>query len=317
MRFFIQFCITLVILLVLWIALVYFQTGNPTQTSQWVADVYNKKTAIAQNIQTDKIVIVSGSNSLFGVDSQLLSEKFQKPVINLGVNAGVYLPYILFHAKKVIKKGDTVLLPLEYSMYIYDGIPNTQMIDYIFSRDFEAFFSLSLREQFYMIWNINFERIYAGYSGYKNKTVQQGLYRVGHIDNYGDHIGARKKNKSPAIQKQLDGHSPNKYYEAFDTKSLGWKYIIAFDNWCKDIKARCVFLPPTMMYFEQYSHDEKQKKFFKEIKKTALGYDLEFVGDMYDYMYPKEYYFNTDYHLSFEYRDIRTKQMIKDLSSVL
>lgn len=313
MNFFIKFFITLFTLFIIYIAAVFVQTSRPTAMSQWVYDVYEKKTSIAHTIQEPKIIIVSGSNALFGIDSKMLSEHFDKKVINYGVNAGVLLPYTLYKAKEIIKPHDTVLLPLEYHMYTYDGIPNEQMIDYIFSRDIKAFYSLTTKEQFYMVWNITFKRLYDGYKAQGGEKVTQGLYGSHNIDEYGDQKSATKEAKSEAIAAELDAHKPNNYGSLYSKDLLMWNYLEKFVSWCKSQNTKVIFVPSTMLYFDTYKTDSKERWFYENIANEIRNRGWEFVGNPYDYMYAKDSYFNTDFHLTSEAKEIRTKQLINNL----
>lgn len=315
MTFFIRFFTSLIVLFIFWVGIVYFQTSNATQMSQWVYDVYEKKTNIANNIKEKKIVIVAGSNSLFGINSKMLSEAFDKPVVNFGVNAGVYLPYILYKSKKVIKKGDVVLVPLEYPMYNYDGMPNEQMIDYIYSRDRDAFFTLSLKEQFYMVWNITFKRLYDGYMAKGGKRVTAGLYGSHNVDEFGDQIGATKEAKSKPIEDELNALKPNRYGKEYDKNAKGWEYLEEFVSWCGEKDVKVIFVPSTLLKFDIYKSDKKERWFYENLSNEVKKRGWLYIGEPYTYMYDKEYYFNTDFHLTTEGRDIRTKQMIFDLKS--
>jgi len=317
MIFFRNFFITFFILFFIWISVIYFQIDRPTLMSQWVYDVYKKKITIANNIKSKKIIIVAGSNSMFGCDSKKLQKAFGLPVVNFGVNAGVYLPYILYKAKQIIKKDDIVILPLEYSLYNYDGIPNIQMIDYIFSRDFDAFWSLTLKEQFYMIWDIPLKRIYDGYMAKGGSVVKYGLYRSGNIDKYGDQLGATPKAKTTSIKKELDKLKANHYGINYNSNSLGFKYLTNFVQWCKEKNVKVIFTPSTLLYFKTYKNDKTEQWFYTNLSKIIKNKGWIYIGDPYKYMYEKKYYFNTDYHLTTKGRQIRTKQMIKDLSSIL
>lgn len=313
MNFFIKFFLTVCILFIAYIVVVFAQTSRPTVMSQWVYDVYEKKTAIANSINEPKIIIVSGSNALFGIDSKMLQEHFGKKVVNYGVNAGVLLPYTLYKAKEVIKPHDTVILPLEYHMYTYNGIPNEQMIDYIFSRDIKALYTLTPKEQFYMVWNITFKRLYDGYKATGGTKVTQGLYGVHNIDEFGDQLGNTQEAKSEAIATELDTHKPNNYGSLYSKDLLMWSYLDEFVLWCKSQDARVIFVPPTMLYFDTYKTDPKEKWFYENIANEIKNRGWEFVGNPYDYMYDKSSYFNTDFHLTNEARVLRTKQLINNL----
>lgn len=299
--------------MLVWLGVVYMQRGNDTLMGQWVYDSYAKKTAIAMAIDAKKIVIVSGSNALFGIDSGVLQEAFDMPVVNFGVNAGVMLPYTLYRAKSVIKSGDTVLMPLEFDMYSYDGVPSVQMIDYIYARDMHAFYALSFKEQFYMVWNITFGRVYDGYMSKGGKPVRVGLYGAHHIDGNGDQINTQRGYKSEAMQDELDALDAHHYGAEYDSDALGWEYLEEFVLWCEEKGAKVIFMPSTLMYFDSYKRDEKERWFYENLANEVRKKGWSYVGEPYEYMYDKEFYLNTDFHLIDSGRKIRTQQMILDL----
>jgi hypothetical protein len=313
MRYFIGFFGSMVFGATLWLLVIYFQISNKTEMSQWVWDAYAKKTQIANSIDGKKIIIVAGSNTLFGIDSKLLSKNLHLPVVNFGVNAGVYLPYTLYKAKSVIKNKDIVLMPLEYSMYNYDGEPNIQMIDYIFSRDIDAFFELSFKEQFYMIWNIPFKRVYDGYMAKGGKRVASGLYGAHNIDNYGDQINTSLRYRTKSMQKELDMLKPNRYADEFSRDALSWGYLDKFVKWCKKREVKVIFMPSTLMYFDIYKKDKAQREFYENLGDEIRKRGWIYVGKPFEYMYDKSLYLNTDFHLIDKGRKLRTLRMIEDL----
>jgi hypothetical protein len=315
MKFFIRFFITLVVLFLLWSGVVLGQGQRATQTSQWVFDVYKKKKAYAQSIDEKKIVILSGSNALFGINSKMLEDAFGVKVVNYGVNAGVLLPYMLYKSKEIIKPKDVVILPLEYHVYTYDGTPNTQMIDTIFSRDIDFFYALTPKEQFLTVWNITLERILAGYEAKGGTPVNSGLYGAHNVDARGDQIGATAAAKNEYIEKELDALMPNNYGKIYKKDALAWYYLEEFVSWCDARDVKVVFMPTTMLFFDVYKKDSKERWFYENIAKEVEAKGWSFVGEPYEYMYTKEHYFNTDFHLTSEARDMRTKQMIADLAA--
>lgn len=317
MRFFFYYFSLLILFFFLWVLLVYFQTSNPTNMSKWVNDVYEKKSAYAKSIDGKKIIVVAGSNTLFGLDSKKISNAFNIPVVNYGVNAGVFLPYILYKAKSIINNNDIVLLPLEYPMYNYNGIPNEQMIDTIFSRDFDAFFELTLKEEFLMLWNITFNRLLKGYTDKNNIQNFKGLYGAHNINKYGDQINTDDKYKNENMKKVINQYNANKYANNFNKNALAWDYLSDFMQWCKRKNVKVIFMPSTMMYFDDYKNDLKNKEFYINLPKFIQNKKWIFIGNTYDYMYDKKYYFNTDFHLTKEGKNLRTNQMIKDLKNKL
>lgn len=70
-----------------------------------------------------KVIIVSGSNALFGMDSELLGGLLGRPVVNMASHASLPLD---FHAEKVLSvasAGDAVVMPLEFGYYAAEPTP--------------------------------------------------------------------------------------------------------------------------------------------------------------------------------------------------
>ncbi|MEN4045907.1 hypothetical protein [Sulfurimonas sp. NWX367] len=283
--------------------------------SQWIFEVYRQKESLVKKTYTRKTVLVAGSNALFGIDSRMLAKAFEMPVLNDGVNAGIELPCILHEAKKVIREGDIVIMPLEYPMYSYDGTPGMQMIDYILSREPECFLQLTLKEQFYILWHVRFQRLWDGYFHSDSQMPTTGLYGVQHINAYGDQTHTSRKERTAAFYKEVLGYAkhPQKYGAAFDTQALGWKYLTQFVQWCRQKKVTVVFMPSTLMYNSTYRQNPQERWFYEHIASEIRKRGWTFVGNPYDYMYPQEMYFNTNFHLIDAARKKRTLQMIKDL----
>ena len=310
---------TVLLCFVGWGVLVTGQAGNPTRMSQWISDAYLKKMQIARKIEGKKIVIVAGSNALFGIDSGMLSKAFHMPVVNDAVNAGIELPCTLFMAQKVIRPGDIVLLPLEYPMYSYEGKPGIQMIDFLLAREPECFWNLTWKERFYIVWHVSLKRVWKGYSGYKNTPVTSGLYGAHHIDRHGDQTGTDLSHRTAAMYEEVLQHSshPESYGKAFDMEALGWEYLEKFVEWGKAHDVKIIFMPSTLMRHESYRNDPQEKWFYTHIAEEIRRRGWAYVGEPYEYMYEPALYFNTNFHLIDSARKMRTQKMIEDLKSIL
>jgi len=306
---------TVVLCFVCWVILVSGQAGHPTRMSQWISDAYGKKMQIATHIKKRKILIVAGSNALFGIDSGMLSKAFHMPVVNDAVNAGIELPCTLFMAKKVIRRGDIVLMPLEYPMYSYEGKPGVQMIDFLLSREPKCFWKLTWEERFYLLWHVSLKRVWEGYSDSKESPVTSGLYGAHHIDRYGDqtHTSIRYRTEDMYREVLRYAKQPEMYGKQFDPHALGWKYLQKFVEWCSARNVKVIFMPSTLMWHTQYESDTKERWFYTHIAKEVRKRGWIYVGNPYDYMYKKQWYFNTNFHLIERGRKMRTAQMIADL----
>ena len=318
MHFFKGFAYGTIFLLLAWLLLIYASSTRPTASSQWIADAYAHKTEIAQKIQGQKIVIVAGSASLFGIDSKAFETTFNHPTVNFGVNAGLLLPYVLLKSKSVLKKGDIVIMPLEYHFYTYDGTPNVQMIDQIFSRDPHFFWELSFFEQLKMLWYISPKRIKEGFQAKGTPKTMMGPYGYAHLDSHGDQTHTSEQE---ALQWAYDWDSlkkelPRTYAkESHHTK--GWEWLTSYIAWAKQEGITLIITPPTMMFDPYYRNDPKEKAFYEGLKAKVEALGVPFVGDPYAYMYKRPLYFNTDYHLTDIGRTQWTQALIQDLKTHL
>lgn len=301
---------------VVWYVVVLGEMGHPTRMSQWVWDDYVKKIEIAKGIKGSKVVVSGGSNVLFGVDSKILSKYFKKRVVNLGVNAGVGLPVILYMTKKVLKRGDMVIMALEYPMYSYGGECGEQMIDFVLSRVPRLFWKLSLKEQFYILWHVSFKRIWDGYFKVSKNPMMVGVYGVKNIDENGDQIHTEVKYRDKNMVESLKKLKPEKYGARFDKDAIGWRYLDEFVSWCESRDIKVIFMPSTLMRDKSYFEDKKERWFYAHLPDIARERGWRFVGEAYRYMYDRDLYFNTNFHLIDKARKKRTLRMIEDLKDI-
>jgi len=297
-----------------WLLLVALSANRPTASSQWIADAYAHKTALTQKTIGRKLLIVAGSASLFGIDSKAFENTFGIPTINYGVNAGLLLPYVLLKSKTVLNKGDIVLMPLEYHFYTYDGTPNVQMIDQIFSRDPHLFWQLSLLEQCKMLWYISPKRIYEGFQAKGTPKTMMGPYGYAHLNDRGDQTHTSEQE---ALQWAYDWEALKKElprtYAKDGHHTKGWKWLASYVAWAKENDITLIITPPTMMFDPYYQENPQERAFYEGLKAKVESLSVPFIADPYTYMYPREDYFNTDYHLTDKGRQKWTQALIHDL----
>jgi hypothetical protein len=297
-----------------WVVILLLQMGRPTLSSQWIADVYAAKTVRAVHIQGRRIVVVAGSNALFGIDSKMLEQAYDLPVVNFAVNAGLMLPYVLLKSQAVLRPGDIVLLPLEYHFYVYDGIPNTQMIDQIWSRDPHFLQSLTVGEQWRMIWMISLNRVMEGFRAAGGVPTMCGPYGHENIDDHGDqtHTSAEEAKAWASDWEALKTELPRRY-GAQAEQDQGWWWLRRYVRWAREQGIHLIFLPPAMMADPSYRHDPVEARFYTTLADRVRTLGVAFVGEPYSSMYPREWFFNTDHHLIDQARTRHTRRIIEAL----
>jgi hypothetical protein len=319
MQFWVALLAGLAVAGVVWLGLIAGQLGNPTPS--WVHHAYALKQRAAEAIKQPKIVIVSGSNALFGINSAMLSQAYQRPVVNQGVNAAMLLPYILYRSQQVLKPGDIALLPLEYPLYLYNGETNGQLIDQIMARDPGFFWQLGWPERFRIVWETPLERVWQGYHPSDAQPPITALYGIHNIDPLtGDQRNTDKARLVGQELREWETHRdmpPHRYAKDDKPDNLAWQYLRDYIAWTKQHEVCLIFIPSVFHERAFYHEDQLEQAFYASLPDKVRALGTNYVGSPFDYMYGLDELFNTEYHLTAEGRQRHTTKLIKDLGKSL
>jgi hypothetical protein len=93
----------------------------PIRAEYWVGETMAVKAEIVRRHAGErKILVLSGSNTLFNVDTATLTRALGEPVINLGLHMYLPLDQILAVGDASAARGDVLVLPLEPRYYCED-----------------------------------------------------------------------------------------------------------------------------------------------------------------------------------------------------
>lgn len=301
---------------VLLISFVFMQIGTPTSSSKWASDLYAVKELHANQRLNRKLLVVAGSNSLFGIESSLLESRFQIPTTNFGVHAGLGLKYILDRSKRSLNKGDIVYLPLELDLYQQDVAPSAQLMDFVLARDPQYLYSLPLNQQILGLANVSIARIIEGLRGGSDQYLgsSSGIYNVNNVDSSGNQTNNTLENAG-SYSSRLDGLIPKDIGDgeiSLHSKNLISDYV----HWAKENGICVIAGPPSLMKFKEYE-SEKFLRFLGMAKDLFSELGVHYVGSPVKYLLPRELFFDTEYHLNKRGATIRTKRIIEDLGADL
>jgi hypothetical protein len=113
---------TLILLCLLHTLAFVYQLGGPVRASYWQYGFLTAKRYVLEKANTDsggkpKLVVLSGSNGWFGVDSKLLSEGLGIRAVNAGTNYNLAIAFMAQIVEPYLRPHDVVVLPLEYELY--------------------------------------------------------------------------------------------------------------------------------------------------------------------------------------------------------
>ena len=299
---------------VIYPSLFYLQLGVKQAATSYIDNWWNCKISYARVIDKPKILVVSGSNSLFSISAYQMEKELNIPTVNFGVHAGLGLKYLLDRTKNELKYGDIVLLPLEYQLYKEVETFGGEHNDYICAYDAEYFNNMPSIQKVKFVYTSSFNSIRHGiehrlgkkrnFTGYSDMTMNKNGDIIGNI------YVKRKLEQVNSFKIDITGK------DSYLNDAVA-EYLKDFVNFCNmnNIKL-IVTYPATYMDNGKFSDGdivvlEKIEKFWKDQDGVII------LNSYQDNLYAKDDFYDGNYHMNDVGRAKRTKQIIKDLSEYL
>jgi hypothetical protein len=297
--------------------------GAPDSTKLML--VQKAAMALKASPNNQRILIISGSNGLLGISAATISQTTGIETINLSSHAGLGGDYILRWASGFIRKGDVVLLPLEYQFYSAKGVSD----DFVnfdalgrflisYDRDLLQEISTTSKLKFALLNSISgkdWKEYISYFGGHLSKTDVQAKLQLrgaqGHcytsftLNKYGDETCNIGKDSLPIDSAVLvTAISPS----MSDIDPSG--YIKKFVQIAAKKGAKVIPLYPVSTYTEDYQNPAFQES-AQNIKKFWQAQGLEFQDSLTEALLPPSLMYNTNYHPKDAGRAKRTKSIIE------
>ncbi len=249
---------------------------------------------------TNKIVIVSGSNGAFSINSKIISETMSMPVINTSTHAGIGVRMQFEIYKDLLKKGDIIVFCPEYyssqSRLYGEGALFRILSTYIP----KAYLKMSAKQ-----WRHTFKYI-APHFTESLKAINckpfEGPYSARSINKFGD-ISYKRGPQEFKTTYNFKGN--------MDKETLS--YYQYLHDYSKDHGLYLVYLPPCLNE-SNFFHQKNQidsLTFFMEQN------EIPFQADPYRYVFPDSLFFDTPYHMTTKGAELRTLVLIDDLKQLI
>lgn len=302
-KIFLGFFITL---LVVFIALtVILNYNHPTD---YPAVIKNKYEALDSLSNKNKIIICGGSSSSYSINSQLLEEKLNKPVVNTSLAMDLGSKFHINMIQDYVKEGDVVLYIPEFEFYYgkEEGEEFLYTTAFYYPKMIKDF---TLKQKANAISKSAYLSLkYLMNSIIEGKSLTSKQYNRKAFNSYGDNFSLVSINKS-----KIKFDEKNRYQKLKSTK-LSQKFItflkqkeIEFNN--KGVKFIMSYPPVEQSQFD--------KRFIKDIDSVKKKTKIIFIGSIKDNVYKSDLFYDSSYHLNGVGRSIRTEKLIKNLSKEL
>lgn len=281
--------ISLVTIACLFVLIYFF--NYQSQGIRRIKELETIKEEYASTLKTEKTLIVGGSDVLYSFNTDALNFELDMPSVNYGTNVGLGLGFLLDFAKKKAKRGDRIVACLAYSLYFNPPY-------HIFAFEYYRMYKRRELSKFtfwqscyYFFGNVKLN------FGYKQKEF--------HIGRSGCYLDVHGMNFSEAKNKPLQ--FPTKFEK---TKAIG--YLEEFKKYCQLNNIDLWITYPSTLTFSEYS----EISYLEELE-AYLTDNYQVIGNPSRYFVPIEAIFNSVYHVNERGQKLRTKEMIKEINSII
>lgn len=336
-RYVLLFGSTFALLCSLHVLLFSYQIGAPVQSEYWLQGVRAVKQFFAGQITAPKLLILGGSNALFGLDAKQIERELGKPTVNLATHGGFPLAYYFAEAEPHLRAGDSVLLALEYEQYQrtspYGGLYTSVVMTWL-PEEWEA---LSWRERIRFMRAVGWPRVVSGvlmqsvgagtaaakrrerrtsdellgeWKARREQTESENppyfqMYSPHNVDEHGDVIRIEG-----AISRNDDYH----FGLGLPKSEFQWELLAQFYEWCKKAGVRVwITWPPLLDNPALDLHAPHVKAHLAKITRRIEALGIPILGKPEDFLYSRDLFSDTQYHLNARGRAMRTETIIQHL----
>jgi hypothetical protein len=211
-----------------------------------------------------------------------------------------------------LKKGDIVILPLEYNHFVYDGEIVGVMVDYMMKFDRSYLNALNFLTKLRYISSVSPINLVIFLRNYLIWRLYRSSYEApNYINSHGDAIDNIGSDK---IHKAMQFMKPLQIQKNIFIETKGMRAIKDFDIWCKNNDIRCYITYANTIFFKEYN-SISYRNYFRELQEYFNDYNILTIGRPYDFFFDKTLFYDTQYHLNQQGVTIRTRQIMEMFES--
>ena len=269
-----------------------------------------KKDSLLANTPPPRIILVGGSNLSMGLNSRIIKDSLQLNPVNTAIHAAFGIRYIIENTLQNIKKGDIIVLCMEYDHFF-------DKWDRSYEELFRVVFDID-KSKFHMLSFTPTQLL--RYLKYTNKVISSRLnineyfgveehevYGVSAYNEYGDVF---------TYWDYENFHSDFEVHKAIDVNRYNPQVIAELKRIEDELhKKGCVLLISYPGYQDISFNNLKDA--IKKVEEEFLINGFSVLGNPERYMMPDSLIFDTPYHLNKQGVDRRTKLLVEDLKVLL
>lgn len=271
-----------------------------SEPSNYIASTIDKESRL-KNLKSPKLIIVGGSGSAYSIDSKILEDSLNIPVVNMATAYGLGLEFMLEEVKESINKGDKILLIPEYYLPL-EGNRKLMTLVNDLNPNAHKYSHLDFLEKLNFII-VNFQRVGSSlFYNFLKKNNDPNTTLRSSFNERGDIVYHLNKENIRPLKDQ------EKLYNSLYTNELN--HINAFVKYAKSKEANVFFSFPAYPLSEFENNKGAIKFFEKRVKDKYIG---EIINSSEANLYSDIDFFDTVYHLNKNGRAKRSEYLVKTL----
>ncbi len=260
-----------------------------------------------KSIKEPKIILVGNSNVSYGIDSKLLQDEFNMPVVNMGLHGGVGNAFNENVAKINICKDD-ILIVCHSDYSDEDEITAPELVLITFDCNKEVLPAFRMKD---------YKKLIKAYPNYLKKSFMLWITNTGNLDTGGSYSrNAFNKYGDVAFKPKSEQITDYTYYKDRSKKipkinDICTNRLNHLNEFCIQKGAKMVIAGFPIIYGKYSEFSEEDINVFQKKLKEKLNSKV--ISDFTNYMYQYEYFYNSSLHLNEKGTQKRTKQLISDI----
>ncbi len=293
--------------------IIYIQ---PIDKDKYLMTLLDKHRLLAATPQP-RIILVGDSSLAFGMDSAMVQKATGYNVINMGLHGGLGLLYIMDELKPYLKKDDIVIFNLDYTHYIGFGTGDNTLIEVTIVMPWIIrYYSRENYMPFITNIPVTFQRRLRGLF---NPSKEGPGHRRSGFNEYGDNIGhiglTSDYFKGMDFIAQYVPQARQLNMTRFLPDRVNEPVVLYMNRFSSYWERRGVKI--YLAYSPLLENDRpKQEKTLRSLDRDIRErIHMKVIGNPLNYIYPQKYFFDNEFHLNGEGRELRTRQLLEDLKT--
>lgn len=298
------YCAVFIFLFTILLAIIAY----PYNINMGRASLIDKRQRLV-NTTSPKIIIIGGSNANYGLNSKILEDSLNRPVVNISLNSEVGLEFMFNLAKGFIKKDDWVVVLPEYLFFdpIYDESKNLTVYQVVtsFPKSLKYLTRKQIANSIFYLNKLNSSNIESiGYLLRNQKPKNRYKYNT-----YGDFEGHKFSSENFSGNRESDNNYTSKYILFNKLNNHTLSAFRTLKSNCSKAQAKLLISFPV---YQNTMIDET----LPHLMKTTMK-DFNWISNYETYAYDTSFLFDTPYHLKYKYRDERSIKLVSDIKNYL